>query len=439
MTRAFGRRRGVAASVPATAPLPWRPFVGVYLLLFLIGTETFLVSPLLPTIARSIDVSESAAATTVTAYTLAYALTAPFLGAVSDRFGRRPTIVAGAVLFLLGNLLAAVAGNLDVLIAARIVGALGAALAGPSIWAHLAERAPEHARGRAIGTGLALFSAGQVLGVPLASFLAGAGDWRTSFWALAVLSAVTVPVVWRQTRPLPVTAADATSAPRLRLSAVFSVWADPLLRRVLIVVFLLQGANLGAYTFIGAVLDDHFGLSVTALGLLGILVGTGSAIGSVVAGRISDGSRREGRDDRIWIPVWTLLLGAGAVLAAFGAPLPVACFAVFAWFFASGAFGANVQTLLIEARPALAATSSSWNSAVLYGGTAIGVVLVGAFHQADLGVAVVGGGLALLATAGAATLVGRRAESAPASPSAAAPDAPARPSDITPTTRTSEV
>ncbi|MEV4419008.1 MFS transporter [Patulibacter sp. NPDC049589] len=430
------RRTGrIDTTAPAPPSVPWRGFVGVYVLLFLIGTETFLVSPLLPTIADSIGVSESRAAITVTAYTLVYALTAPFLGAVADRVGRRPTIVAGAVLFLLGNLVAALAGSLAVLVAARIVGALGAALAGPSIWAHLSERSPEEARGRAIGSGLALFSAGQVLGVPLASLLAGGGGWRASFWGLTVLSGLVLPVVWRQTRDRGTAEAEArAAAPRLRLSTVFAVWSDPLIRRVLIVVLLLQGANLGAYTFIGAALDDRFGLSVTALGLLGVLVGTGSAIGSVLAGRISDAARRDGRDDRAWIPGWTLLLGVGAGAAALGSPLVVACAAVVVWFVASGAFGANVQTLLIQARPSLAATSSSWNTAVLYGGTAIGVVLVGSFRHTDVGVAVVGGGLALLATVGALTLAHPRLR-----PDAREAAARGRARDPIPTTRTSEV
>ncbi|BCJ62679.1 MFS transporter [Micromonospora endophytica] len=93
---------------------PWRGHSGGYFLLFLIGTETFVVSPLLPTIAESLSVSEAAAAQSVTAYTLVYAVTAPLLGAVSDRIGRRPTIVVGAALFMLSNVVAAVAASLTV-------------------------------------------------------------------------------------------------------------------------------------------------------------------------------------------------------------------------------------------------------------------------------------------------------------------------------------
>ncbi|MFJ6015893.1 MFS transporter [Streptomyces sp. NPDC092952] len=406
---------------PAPSPparVPWATYTGVYLLLFLIGTETFLVSPLLPTIAGSVGVSVAAAASTVTAYTLVYALTAPFLGAVSDRFGRRPTVLAGTVLFLLGNALAAVAGNLTVLIAARVLGALGAALAGPSIWAHIAETAPAPVRGRAVGLGMALFSAGQVLGVPAGSFLAGWGGWRASFWALTVLTAASAPLLLLQVKARP---AQEAVAP-LRFTSVFSVWRDGVLRHILIVVFLLQAANLGAYTFLGSALHDRFGLSVDELGLLGILVGAGSALGSLAAGRIGDRARERGTGDARWIPVWCLLLGGGAVLAALGANSLVAYAAVLVWFFASGAFGTLVQTLLVSSRPELGATSSSWNSATLYAGTAVGVAVAGTFAHADTGTAVVGGGLAVLAGLTALPLVARVRPAAGEAPEEPGPD-----------------
>ncbi|MER5495853.1 MULTISPECIES: MFS transporter [unclassified Streptomyces] len=418
------------AAPPAQSPparVPWAAYTGVYLLLFLIGTETFLVSPLLPTIAGSVGVSVAAAASTVTAYTLVYALTAPFLGAVSDRFGRRPTILAGTLLFLLGNALAAVAGNLTVLVVARVVGALGAALAGPSIWAHIAETAPAPVRGRAVGLGMALFSAGQVLGVPAGSFLAGWGGWRASFWALTALTAASAPLLLAQIERRPKDGAAGGAAP-LRFTAVFSVWRDGVLRHTLIVVFLLQAANLGAYTFLGSALHDRFGLSVNELGLLGILVGAGSALGSLVAGRIGDRARERGSGDAVWIPVWCLVLGGAAVLAALGATSLLAYAAVLVWFFASGAFGTLVQTLLVSSRPDLGATSSSWNSATLYAGTAVGVAAAGAFAHADTGTAVVGGGLAVLAGLTALPLVGRlRPAGAQGSGESAAPEGPGGP------------
>jgi MFS transporter, DHA1 family, inner membrane transport protein len=376
------------------------PFTGVYLVLFLIGVETFLVSPLLPTIADDLHASDAAVASTVTAYTLAYALSAPFLSPVFDAAPRRTAITLGAVLFLAGNVVAAVAGGLVVLVLARVVGALGAAVAGPAIWAHLAERADDEARGRTIGLGLAAFSAGTAVGVPIAGLAAGAGGWRASFVALAVATVVVLPLAWIQTRP----AGEARAVARPSVTASFAVWRDPALRVALIVVFLLQGANLGAYTFLGAVLDARFDLSVTVLGLVGVLVGVGGAAGALVAGRIGDAARADGRDDRHWIAVWCLLLAAGAVTAVWGGLLPIAGLAVLAWFFASGAFTGTVQTLLVSLRPDLAAIVSSWNTALLYAGAAVGVATIQALPNRDVAVTVVGGGLALAAAALSLTL-----------------------------------
>ncbi|MFE2417071.1 MFS transporter, partial [Streptomyces hokutonensis] len=107
-------------------------YAGVFALLFLFGTETFLVSPLLPTIAKDIDVSEAAAASSVTAYVLVYAVCAPFLGVLSDRFGRRRALVAGSLLFVVSNVGAAVATGLPLLVLSRAGGRGGGAPPAPA-------------------------------------------------------------------------------------------------------------------------------------------------------------------------------------------------------------------------------------------------------------------------------------------------------------------
>ncbi|MEU6486841.1 MFS transporter [Streptomyces sp. NPDC046887] len=116
---------------PAEARQGWDRlrYAGVFALLFLFGTETFLVSPLLPTISDDIGVSEAAAASSVTAYVLAYAVAAPFLGLLSDRFGRRRALLAGTVLFLVSNAAAALSGGLALLVVSRAVAGLAAAAA----------------------------------------------------------------------------------------------------------------------------------------------------------------------------------------------------------------------------------------------------------------------------------------------------------------------
>ncbi|WRZ95256.1 MFS transporter [Streptomyces sp. NBC_01007] len=382
-------------------------YAGVFTLLFLFGTETFLVSPLLPTIAEDIGVSESAAASSVTAYVLVYAVFAPFLGVLSDRFGRRRALLAGSALFVLSNIGAALSTGLALLVVSRALAGLAAAAAGPAIWAHIAETAPDHRRGRALGLGMALFSCGQVLGVPLGGLLAGVSGWRSAFLALALGTAAAVPLLLRQVRP---TAPQ--PAPVGAVRAVLSGWAHPSLRNALVVNTVFNAANLGAYTFLGAVLVDRFDLSVSELGLVGVVVGAGSVVGSMAGGRLGDRARAAGGAPAPLLPVWGVLLASGITLAVAGPGLPVAVAGIALWFVASGAFVTDQQTLAGTVAPALRATSSAWLTSTMYAGTGLGAWAVGTFADVTNGTLVIGVSLALVAALGALLVSARPRPSA---------------------------
>ncbi|MGW5640689.1 MFS transporter [Streptomyces sp. NPDC003832] len=372
----------------------WR-YTGVFLLLFLFGTETFIVSPLLPTIADDIDVSETAAAQSVTAYVLVYAVTAPFLGLLSDRYGRRRTLLAGAALFLLSNAAAALSTGLALLIVSRALAGLAAAAAGPAIWAHIAETTSDRVRGRALGLGMALFSCGQVVGVPLGGLLADVAGWRSAFLALAAGTALAVPLLLREVAAGVAPAAPGTGSGAFR--TVFAAWGHPALRRSLTVNTAFHAANLGAYTFLGVVLVDRFDLSVAALGLVGILVGAGGVIGSLAGGRLGDRARAAGRHHVPLLPAWGALLAVGIALTASGPGIVLALLGVALWFVASGGFVIDQQTLAATVAPDLRATSSAWLTSTMYAGTGLGAWAVGAFDDAGTGTLVVGVGLAVTA------------------------------------------
>jgi DHA1 family inner membrane transport protein len=384
-------------------------YAGVFVLLFLFGTETFLVSPLLPTIAGDIGVSSAAAASSVTAYVLVYAVAAPFLGLLSDRIGRRRTLSAGAVLFVLSNVGAAVSTGLPGLVAARAVAGLAAAAAGPAIWAHIAETSPDRVRGRMLGLGMALFSCGQVLGVPLGSALAGLAGWRWAFAALAIGTGAAVPLMLRQVHDV-----TAHSVPSGALRGVLAAWSSPLPRRALLVNTAFHTANLGAYTFLGALLSHRFHYSVTDLGLVGVLVGGGSVAGSLVAGRLGDRVTGDDPSGLPLLPLWGLLLAGGIALTAAGPWAPLSLAGVALWFTASGGFVTDQQRLAGTVAPELRATSSAWLTSTMYAGTGVGAWAVGAFADVSAGTLTIGVGLALLAALGGALLHVRPAAPAPA-------------------------
>ena len=83
-----------------------------WLTMFLIGTELFILAPLLPLLAADYCISPTLAGWCVTAFSLAYMATAPLLGYVADRMGRRQLLVCSLLVLGVADLLTAIAPNL---------------------------------------------------------------------------------------------------------------------------------------------------------------------------------------------------------------------------------------------------------------------------------------------------------------------------------------
>ncbi|MGA9309107.1 MAG: MFS transporter [Pseudonocardiaceae bacterium] len=379
-----------------------RRYLSFYLVLFLVGTETFLVSPLLPAITDDLHISIDLSSTIVLAYVLVYAICAPFLGGVTDRFGRRTSVLIGGSIFLIGNILVANSPGIILIVAGRAVAGLGAALAGPAIWAHLADTSSPNERGQAMGAGMAAFSLGQIIGVPFGGVIADNINWRVSFWMISLIALLAVCGTYRQTRNTPTT----TGTSAFSVGVVFRLWGNPVLRHALVLTLVFHAANLGCYAFLGALMHYRFALSTQTLGLIGIVVGTGSFAGALLGGKIVDKVRQK-NGDAVCLPVWCLLLAVGITGAAQAPFLVISLIGIVLWFLASGAFVTNQQTLLVNAAPAARATSSSWNTATMHIGTALGVLVLTSFSDLRIGTLLFGGITSLIAVAIALALHAR--------------------------------
>src|SRR3954452_7488776 len=83
------------------------------------------IIPALPATARALDMSISTAQLTITLYLIGLAAGQLLYGPVSDRFGRRPVLLAGLTLFFVASIATALASNAAVLIGARILQSIG--------------------------------------------------------------------------------------------------------------------------------------------------------------------------------------------------------------------------------------------------------------------------------------------------------------------------
>ncbi|WP_413761281.1 MFS transporter [Streptomyces sp. MMBL 11-3] len=114
-------------------------------------------------------------------YLLAVTVTLPVYGKLSDTFGRKPVLIAGCVLFLLGSLLCALAWNMAALIAFRIVQGLGGGALQGTVQTLAADLYPLEQRPRIQAKLSSVWATSAIAGPALGGILAAYADWRWIF------------------------------------------------------------------------------------------------------------------------------------------------------------------------------------------------------------------------------------------------------------------
>lgn len=175
-----------------------------------------------------------------TSFAIMQFLFGPVIGNLSDRFGRRPILLASLAVMALDYLVMALAGTIWLLLAGRIVGGITAATHSTAA-AFMADTRPPEKRGAGFGLISAAFGVGFVLGPLIGGFLGEFGP-RAPFYSAAILSSANFAFGWLI---LPETVTDAIRRPfRWKranpLGAVGNIRALPGLGRMLVVLFLYQ-------------------------------------------------------------------------------------------------------------------------------------------------------------------------------------------------------
>jgi len=146
--------------------------------------DVTIVNVALPAIAANLTASTAALQWTVDAYTLAFAALLPAAGVIGDRLGARGAYLAGFILFALASAACGLAPNAALLVAARAVQGVGAALLVPTSLA-LVNRQSGHdkaLRAKAVGVWTAAGGVSIALGPVIGGLLLAAAGWRSLFW-----------------------------------------------------------------------------------------------------------------------------------------------------------------------------------------------------------------------------------------------------------------
>ncbi|RLK61733.1 MFS transporter [Actinokineospora cianjurensis] len=333
---------------------------------FTVGTSGYVISGLLPEVGRELHVSTSAAGQLVTAFAIAYAIASPLLAAVTGRWERKRLVIAALVVSAVGNALSAVAPTFELLLAARVVAALGAAVFTPVATAMATAINPPERRGRAVAVVFGGLTTALVVGVPAGSLLGGSIGYHGVFALVAAASALAavVSVFW-----LPVVEAP----PAVGIRERFAVLADSRVRMVLGMTVLGCLSAFAVFTYVAPLLATTAGLHGSAISLLLLSYGVGGAIGNVLGGRLTDrfGSRRP----LLWSFTPFVIILATLPLTAVTAVSAGVVF--FLWGLCTWSVNPPIQNWLIELAPRTSGLLLSINASAIYLGVGLSGVVGG--------------------------------------------------------------
>src|SRR5438445_5108932 len=242
--------------------------------------------PSMPAIASALETTIAGVQLTFVGYLLAFALSMLLLGPLSDRYGRRQTIIAGLALSALGSLACALSPTIEFLIAARVVQGIGSCaglVVGRAVtrelWAR--EAAAQVIAGRAIAATLM-----QAFAPVLGGFLQGWFGWRANFVVVALLACTATALVIRF-----VPEGQATNPPPFRIGAMFTGYRTLIgIRRFLSYAFTAAGSHAGFHIFAAgapAVLIVGFGVRPEDYGFYAALPPMGFLVGSFLSNRLA--------------------------------------------------------------------------------------------------------------------------------------------------------
>jgi predicted MFS family arabinose efflux permease/alpha-beta hydrolase superfamily lysophospholipase len=288
-----------------------RAAVAVACLLILAALiDSQVVAAIAPQIAAGLGSLPTVVASSVTVYAVTAAAVALLLG----RFGRRirplTWLPLAALVFVGASLLASFAAHVLVFLAARALAGVAGGLISALVIAALADASSYAQRGKQMsGVAISYFLA-PVLGVPLGTFLTGRHGWRSVFWAVAALAALSGLLI--KLFPLPPGAKEegtrtetkgdeakrAGDAAHTEAPDKTSLWKlasrSRSTRMGLISAFFVSGGLVGFTTFLGTWLAEAFRAGPRQIGLIYALAGAGAVAGSVLGGILADrfGKRR---------------------------------------------------------------------------------------------------------------------------------------------------
>jgi predicted MFS family arabinose efflux permease len=206
---------------------------------------------------------------------------APVMAAVAGDWPRKSLLVSALGIFVAGNVVTALATDLNTVLLSRALAGLGAAMFSPTALGVAASLAEPEKRGRALATVTAGLAGATALGAPIGTFIGGFGSWRTTLWFVAILGLLAMIGVWTMLRSVPQPA-------RITLRERLAPVRDLRIALTLLTSLFAFGGFLMVYTYAGLVLVRVTGGDQRVLAGMLLFWGIAATVGNMLSGRLVD-------------------------------------------------------------------------------------------------------------------------------------------------------
>ena len=244
----------------------------------IINTEMGVIG-ILPYIANHFHVSVSKAGLLVSIFALVVAVSAPTMPLLFSGINRKKAMLLVLGIFALGNIVSIFTSNFAIAIIARVIPAIFHPIYFTAAFTMAANSVRKEEAPKAVSKVFIGVSAGMVLGVPIASFLASTVSFQISMSFFAIVNAIVLIATLVFFPSMPV-------KERLSYGSQLSVLKKPITWLSIVAVILLNSAVFGVYSYLAEYLKTVTNISGKSISLMLVIFGGANIIGNIVAGKL---------------------------------------------------------------------------------------------------------------------------------------------------------